>query len=203
MRNWSGAPSAEATRNRHSALTMLKAHPTLGLGVLSIFVYVGGEVTIGSVMTNYLMQPHILGLVARDAGRLVSLYWGGAMVGRFLGSILLNRYSPGKVLAACGAAAALLAVTSATSGGWLAAGTIIAIGLANSIMFPTIFSLAIAGLGEDTPQGSGLLCMAIVGGAVIPLIAGSVADHFGLGAALLLPAAGYVWITAYGLISRA
>jgi FHS family L-fucose permease-like MFS transporter len=200
MRNHAGAPPTDASPNRHTTIGILKLHPALLLGVLSIFVYVGSEVTIGSIMTNYLMQPQTLGLAAQNAARLVSLYWGGAMVGRFVGSWILRRFEPAKVIATFATIAALLALTSAASGGLLAAGTIIAIGLFNSVMFPTIFSMAIGGLGEDTPQASGLLCMAIVGGAVIPPAAGVLADHFGLAAALLVPAAGYVWIATYGLI---
>jgi len=195
-------PAAEKIQGELSLLALLKAHPSVGLGALSIFVYVGSEVTIGSFMTNYLMQPRTLGLVAADAGRLVSFYWGGAMVGRFVGSYLLRKVSPGLLLAACAVAASLLAVTSSLSGGWLSAGSIIAIGLANSIMFPTIFSLAIAGLGAETPRASGLVCMAIVGGAVIPPVAGLIADHSSLGTAILLPAVLYLWIAVYGLISR-
>jgi MFS transporter, FHS family, L-fucose permease len=177
-------------------------HPALTLGAVSIFVYVGSEVTIGSLMTNYLMLPQTLGRSAQQAARMVSLYWGGAMVGRFVGSYLLARVQPAKAIAACAAAAAILATTSFLSSGWLAAGTIIAVGLFNSIMFPTIFAMAISSLGEDTPKGAGIICMAIVGGAILPPLAGSVADHFGLQSALIVPALGYVWITFYGLISR-
>jgi len=202
FRNSRAVPAAEKIQGEISLLALLKAHPSVSLGALSIFVYVGSEVTIGSFMTNYLMQPRTLGLAAVDAGRLVSFYWGGAMVGRFIGSYLLKKISPGLLLAGCAIAASLLALTSSLSDGWLAAGTIIAIGLANSIMFPTIFSLAIAGLGSETPRASGLVCMAIVGGAVIPPLAGLIADHSTLGTAILLPAVLYLWIAFYGIISR-
>jgi FHS family L-fucose permease-like MFS transporter len=201
-RNSRVVPQAQKIQGELSLMTLLKTHPAVALGALSIFVYVGAEVTIGSVMTNYLMQPHTLGLPAADALRLVSFYWGGAMVGRFVGSYFLRRFSPGLLLAGCAVAASLLALTSSVSDGWLAAGTIIAIGLANSIMFPTIFSLAVAGLGSETPRASGLVCMAIVGGAVIPPLAGKIADHSSLGTALLLPAVLYLWIAFYGVISR-
>jgi FHS family L-fucose permease-like MFS transporter len=185
-----------------SSLAVLKAHPQLALGVVSIFLYVGAEVSIGSVMTNYLMQPHTLGLVAERAGRLVSLYWGGAMVGRFVGSFVLRYVSAGKVLAACALGAATLAVVSGLSTGMVAGVTIIAVGLMNSIMFPTIFTLGIEGLGDETPQGSGLLCMAIVGGAVVPLVTGFAADHLGLSLSLLVPAVCYLWIAFYGWTTR-
>jgi FHS family L-fucose permease-like MFS transporter len=201
-RNATVVPAAERIGGQLSLLELLKAHPSVSLGALSIFIYVGCEVTIGSFMTNYLMQPRTLGLVASDAAGLVSFYWGGAMVGRFIGSYFLSKGSPGLILAGCAVAASLLTVTSATSSGWMSAGSLIAIGLANSIMFPTIFSLAIAGLGAETPRASGLICMAIVGGAVIPPLAGIVADHFGLATAILMPAVLYLWIAYYGVISR-
>ena len=171
----------------------------MALGALSIFVYVGCEVTIGSFMTNYLMQPRTLGMAAQDAGRLVSFYWGGAMVGRFIGSFVLQRISPSYVLVACAVVAAILATTSSMTVGPVAAYSLIAVGLFNSIMFPTIFSLALDGLGPDTEQGSGILCMAIVGGAVVPFIHGSLADHVGLHMAFIAPALCYVYIVYYGL----
>ena len=153
-------------------------------------------------MANYLMQPTTLGLAAVEAGKLISLYWGGAMIGRFLGAGVLRYVSPGKVLAACAVAAGALAATSGLSTGMLAAISLISIGLFNSIMFPTIFSLGIEGLGKDTAKGSGLLCMAIVGGAVVPLATGGVADHLGLGLALFVPVVCYAVIAAFGWFAR-
>ena len=202
IRNRTDVPPTVSSASQHSVVDLLRSHPALALGVVSIFAYVGSEVTVGSIMTNYLELPKTLGLDAESAAKLVSYYWGGAMVGRFLGSFVLRYFQPAKVVAVCAVIAALLALTSMMSGGWLAGGTIIAIGLFNSIMFPTIFALAIGGLGEDTPKGSGIVCMAIVGGAILPPTAGWVADHFGLPMALLVPAAGYVWIATYGWISR-
>jgi fucose permease len=137
----------------------------------AIFVYVGAEVSIGSIMTNYIMQASVLGLVAERAGRMVSLYWGGAMIGRFIGSYVLQRLKPGYVLAACAMAAGALALLSSISTGATAAYSLIAVGLFNSIMFPTIFALASEELGDETPNGSALLCMAIVGGAIVPVLA--------------------------------
>jgi len=174
----------------------------LALGALSIFVYVGAEVSIGSVLTNYLMQESTLGLAAATAGTLVSLYWGGAMVGRFIGSAIMRRVPAGLVLAVCASGAFVLAGTSAFSSGRVAAVTIIAVGLCNSIMFPTIFTLAIERLGPKTPQGSAMLCLAIVGGAIIPVITGYVADQTSLATALLVPAVCYLWIAVYGLLTR-
>jgi len=183
-------------------VALLAAHPRLALGTLAIFMYVSAEVSIGSVLTNYLMQSHTLGLAAVEAGKLVSLYWGGAMVGRFIGSAVLRFVSPGKALACCALMAAGLASTSALSSGMVAAVTVIAIGLCNSIMFPTIFSLAIEGLGLKAARGSGALCLAIVGGAIVPLVTGAAADGFGLGLALFVPAACYLYIASYGWFAR-
>jgi FHS family L-fucose permease-like MFS transporter len=180
----------------------LFARPRLFCGALSIFTYVGAEVSIGSLMINYLMQPSTLALDPVSAGRLLSFYWGGAMVGRFIGAAVLTRIEAGTVLAACALGAALFASISALSAGMVAAVTVLAIGLCNSIMFPTIFTLAIEGLGADTPRGSGLLCLAIVGGAVIPLLSGYAADHLGLSLALFVPVACYLWIATYGGLAR-
>lgn len=180
----------------------LLRRPRLGFGVLSIFVYVGAEVTIGSLMVSYLMQTSTLGLVEQSAGRLLSFYWGGAMVGRFIGAALMRTISPGKLLASAAIGAGALALISASSSGAVAGYTLIAVGLMNSIMFPTIFSLALEGLGEETPEGSGLLCMAIVGGALIPLLAGKLADRASLSIALAVPFACYILIACFGWYSR-
>jgi FHS family L-fucose permease-like MFS transporter len=149
------------------------------------------------------MQKSVLGIAPEQAGKLVSLYWGGAMVGRFIGSYALRRVVPGFALVFCALCACRLVLASAFSSGNDAAFALIAVGMFNSIMFPTIFSLASERLGADTPNGSGLLCMAIVGGAIVPLIAGAIADRAGIAAALLLPAGCYVWIAVYGLMAGA
>jgi FHS family L-fucose permease-like MFS transporter len=176
--------------------------PRLALGALSIFLYVGAEVSIGSLLINYLMQSGMLGVDAPTAGRLIAIYWGGAMVGRFIGSAVLRRVPAGFVLAGCALGAALLASVSALSFGMVAAVAILAVGLCNSIMFPTIFSLAIENLGDETPQGSGILCLAIVGGAIVPVVTGFAADAFGLSMALFVPAVCYLWIAFYGVLTR-
>ncbi len=201
VRNSRAAPSAAGSATRLSSLKLF-GHPRLALGALSIFLYVGAEVSIGSMMANYLMQPSTLGVFAARAGQLVSLYWGGAMIGRFIGSGVLRIAPAGRVLAVCALMAALLASASALSTGMAAAVTALSIGLFNSIMFPTIFTLAIEGLGEDTPQGSGILCLAIVGGAVVPVISGLVADRAGLHLAFFVPVLCYLWIVFYGLWAR-
>jgi FHS family L-fucose permease-like MFS transporter len=147
------------------------------------------------------MQSKTLAATAADAGRLVAFYWGAAMVGRLIGSGVMLKAPANRVLSLCALGAVALVLISSNSTGWLAAGTIIAIGLFNSIMFPTIFTLAIEDMGTDTPQASGIVCMAIVGGAVIPLITGAAADHVGLSLALLVPAACYLWIATYGWLA--
>ena len=171
----------------------------LVLGAVGIFVYVGAEVSIGSFLVNYIGHPDVLGLTAAQAGKYVSFYWGGAMIGRFVGSGVQRKIKPGLVLAFNGVLAAVLVVTSMLSFGYLAMISILLVGLFNSIMFPTIFTLAIDGLGKHTGQGSGILCMAIVGGAVIPVIQGFIADKIGIHHAFILPVLCYLFIIYYGL----
>ena len=197
----SAAPPVSDQMASLRALWALRNQPRLLLGAIAIFVYVGAEVSIGSMMTNYLMQPSTLGLVAERAGKLVSFYWGVAMIGRFFGSFILREARPGVVLAICAVCACTLALVSSQSGGALAAWSLIAVGLFNSIMFPTIFALASENLGEEKPNGSALLCMAIVGGAIVPEITGAVADATRLATALFVPAACYVWIAIYGALT--
>jgi FHS family L-fucose permease-like MFS transporter len=149
------------------------------------------------------MQADTVGFTAAKAGATVAYYWGGAMVGRFVGGALLwLTRKPGGLLSLFAVVAAGLAVGSGFSTGAVAAVTLVAVGLFNSIMFPTIFTLAIDGQGEKTPQASSLLCMAIVGGAVVPVITGALADRYGLHLALLAPAVCYLWIALYGRIAR-
>jgi FHS family L-fucose permease-like MFS transporter len=195
------APGVSAQMATFRAVWALRDRPRLLLGAVAIFLYVGAEVSIGSIMTNYLMQPSVLALRAEQAGKLVSLYWGGAMVGRFIGSFLLRQVRPGLLLAGCAICTTALALMSSLTHGQIAATTIIAVGLFNSIMFPTIFALGCENLGEETPNGSALLVMAIVGGAVVPLITGAVADRSGISEALLVPAACYVGIVIYGALA--
>ncbi len=180
----------------------LLRRPRFAAGVASIFFYVGAEVAIGSLIVNYLMQHDVLGLTAEAAGKHVPLYWGGAMLGRFIGAYLLRIFSPGKVLAAFAAGVIGLLLVSAQTAGAVSAYSLLAIGLFNSIMFPTIFSLASEGLGKRASEGSGIICMAIVGGAVVPLMTGHIADVWTLKAALLIPALCYAAILAYGVFTR-
>jgi FHS family L-fucose permease-like MFS transporter len=181
----------------------LLRRPRFGFGALCIFLYVGAEVSIGSLIVNYLMQKQVLGLTDAGAGKLIMFYWGGAMVGRFVGSYFLRLLSPGKLLASVASGAILLILISANSGGTLSAYTLLAIGLMNSIMFPTIFSLACEKLGPRAADGSGIINIAIFGGAVVPLITGFVADRSGsLQFALLLPAICYAIIASFGIYAR-
>jgi len=174
-------------------------HPNLLFGALGIFAYVGAEVSIGSFLVNYFGLPGIADMSARDAAGYVSFYWGGAMIGRFLGAPVLRRIKAGHVLAVCATAAAVLVTASMITGGHTAMWTILAVGVFNLIMFPTIFSLGVAELGPLTGNGSGLLNMAIVGGAILPLIQGALADRFGLHHAFVLPVICYAYIFFYAL----
>ena len=180
----------------------LMQNPRLAYGVLSIFLYVGAEVSIGSLIVNYLMQSQVMGVDQKTAGSMIAYYWGAAMVGRFIGSLALRMASPGKVLTGVAIGAAALAMVSASATGAFAGWSLLAVGLMNAIMFPTIFSLALEGMGEDAPRGSGLLCMGIVGGAIIPLITGRVADLTTLATALTVPAVCYLAIAGFGWFAR-
>ena len=174
-------------------------HPNLFLGAIGLFAYVGAEVSIGSFLVNYFGLPEIAGLSAKTAAGFVSFYWGGAMIGRFLGAPLLRRIKAGYLLGLCAIAAATLVTVSMLVGGHTAMWSILAVGLFNSIMFPTIFSLGVAELGPVTGNGSGILNMAIVGGAILPVIQGAIADHVGLHHAFFLPVICYLYILFYGL----
>ena len=182
-----------------SGTDSIRRHPNLLFGALGIFAYVGAEVSIGSFLVNYFGLPGIAGMSARDAAGYVSFYWGGAMIGRFLGAPVLRRIKAGNVLAVCAIAAAVLVVASMMTGGRTAMWSILAVGFFNSIMFPTIFSLGVAELGRLTGNGSGLMNMAIVGGAVLPLIQGALADRFGLHHAFVLPVICYLYIFFFAL----
>ncbi|NYE58994.1 FHS family L-fucose permease-like MFS transporter [Duganella sp. 1224] len=174
-------------------------HRHLALGVVAIFLYVGGEVSIGSFLINFLGEPHVAGLSAADAAHYVGYYWMGAMIGRFVGFVVMQKVSPGKALAFNAAVVIALVLTAIFSHGDVAKYAIVAVGLFNSIMFPTIFSMALNKLGPLTGQGSGLLCMAIVGGALVPFAQGLLADHLSLQLSFFVPAACYLFILYFGL----
>ena len=159
----------------------------LVLGAIGIFVYVGGEVSIGSFLINFLGEPAVVGLQEKDAGKYVSFYWGGAMVGRFIGAAVMQKTQPNKLLIFNAVVAGGLVLLAITGSGSFAMWTILSVGLFNSIMFPTIFSLAVKGLGRHTGQGSGILCAAIVGGAILPVVQGIFADRIGIQTAFFIP----------------
>ena len=169
------------------------------LGAIGIFVYVGAEVAIGSFLVGFLTLDHIAGLPEQQAAHYISYYFAGAMIGRFAGAAIMQRLNAAKVLACHGILAGVLVLIAMTGQGSLAMWAILLVGLCNSIMFPTIFSLALQGLGKYTSQGSGILCLAIVGGAIIPLLQGMLADNIGVQLALILPIGCYLYITYFAL----
>ncbi len=185
-----------------AGLDLLK-RPRFGYGALCIFLYVGAEVAIGSLIVNYLMQPHVMGLEEQAAGKFIGLYWGGAMVGRFIGSGLLRMFSPGKMLAAAAIVAILLILISTMTTGTVSGYSLLAVGLTNAIMFPTIFTLACEKLGSRAADGSGIINVAIVGGAVIPLLTGIIADlTSSLSMSFILPMICYAIIAGFGFYAR-
>lgn len=180
----------------------LLRRPRLALGALGIFIYVGAEVSIGSILVNFLSQADTLALPQEIAGQRVSLYWGGGLIGRFVGAELLRRLPPSRVLASAALGATGLLLVAVLSRGLPSGVALLLVGLFNSVMFPTIFSLAAEGLGERTPEGSGLLCMAMVGGAIVPVMTGFAADLTTLRGALAVPFLCYVGIAAFARYCR-
>jgi FHS family L-fucose permease-like MFS transporter len=172
-------------------------------GAVAIGLYVGAEVSIGSIMINFLNQPQVLGLPLEDAGAyLANFYWGGALLGRVIGTLLLTRVRASRLLSTCGIIAALLCATVLAGGGPMSGYAALAIGLFNSIMFPTIFTITLERSGVSQSSTSGLLCLAIFGGAVLPLAVGVVADRFGLGLSFAVPLAAYAFIAMFALAAR-
>ena len=183
--------------NTRSTVNLWKQRHLI-LGVVAIFLYVGAEVAIGSFLVNYFNQPDIGAMPQKTAALYVSFYWGLAMVGRFVGSAILQKVRAGAMLGLVAIVAGLLVLTSMSTFGAVAMWTIIFVGLFNSVMFPSIFTLGIAGLGPLTGKGSGLLVAAIVGGAIIPELQGALADRIGIHHAFILPVLCYVFIAFYG-----
>jgi FHS family L-fucose permease-like MFS transporter len=174
-------------------------HRNLIFGAIGIFVYVGAEVSIGSFLVNYFSQPDIGGLTEKVAASFVAFYWGGAMVGRFIGSALLQKMKTGQLLGICAVCAASLVTISMISSGHFAMWSIILVGFFNSIMFPSIFTLGVAELGPLTGDGSGIMIMAIVGGAILPLAQGAIADRIGIHHAFFVPVICYLYILFFAL----
>ncbi len=196
-------PRLEVTRDYRPANLNIKQdsiwnHPHLYLGAIAIFIYVGAEVSVGSFLAKYLADPTIGNMPLEQGAKLVSLFWASMMVGRFIGSAVMQRVAANKLLAWSGVGAGLLVLCSLLGSGHFAMVTILCVGLFNSIMFPTIFTLAVAELGPLTGRGSGLLIQAIVGGAVIPVLMGVLADRFGIHHSLLLPLLCYLFVIYYG-----
>jgi FHS family L-fucose permease-like MFS transporter len=192
------AQNTDASAGRNS----IWGHRWLLMAAAGIFLYVGAEVSIGSFLVSFFGLPQITSTPERIAARYVGLYWGGAMVGRFVGSAVLQRLRSGVVLAFAATAACLLVVASMLGHGSTAMWTIILVGLFNSVMFPNIFTLGISNLGPLTSKGSSLMIAAIVGGALLPLFEGHLADRVGVQHAFIIPAACYVYIAALGFAAR-
>jgi FHS family L-fucose permease-like MFS transporter len=172
-------------------------------GAIAIGLYVGAEVSIGSIMINFLNQREILGLpFEAGGGYLANFYWGGALVGRLVGTMLLTRIRASRLLAICGIVAAFLCAVVLAGSGPMAGYAALTIGFFNSIMFPTIFSITLERSGVSRSATSGLLCVAVFGGALLPMTVGAIADRFGLSAAFAVPLVGYVFIAMFALVAR-
>ena len=204
-------------------ITLLKKKSLL-MGALGIFIYVGAEVAIGSFLVNYFFEMNLATVISENQlmmqiantiantfnktftdadpksllGIFVIFYWGGAMIGRFIGSYLTKIMHPGKVLSIFSFFAISMILISINTNGLISMWSILAVGLFNSIMFPTIFTLSLEGLGDLKAQASGLLCMAIVGGAIIPFLFGNLIDNFGFKTAFILVIVCYGYILFYG-----
>jgi FHS family L-fucose permease-like MFS transporter len=196
MRHQFRQPKVE--RQSAMAAFELLRRPRVLRGVMAMFLYVGAEVTIGSLLVNYLVQHSTLNLTPESAGKHLAFYWGGLLVGRLCGIVILRFVSASVLVIGSGIGAVVLVLLSASTSGALAGWALLAVGLCNSVMFPLIFDLTSRGLGERTSEGSGLICVAIVGGAMVPLLTGHVADLTSLSAALIVPALCYGGITAFG-----
>lgn len=194
------ADAAPPQRVPLSAMRRVIGRPRLLAGCVAMFGYVGAEVTIGTLLTNYLVLPEIIGADPVTAGRLVSLYWGGAMLGRFVGALALSHWPPARVLMGTACAATVLVGIAAFGNGMLGATTLIAVGVCNSIMYPTLFALSLPDDSTCVPYASMALCMAVVGGAIVPLVTATVADGVGLLPSLAVPGICYVVIAMFGLV---
>ncbi|WP_395397226.1 MFS transporter [Novosphingobium sp. BL-8A] len=183
-----------------SGLLDVLSTPRLMTGCIAMFGYVGAEVTIGTLLTNYLVLPETIGATPVVAGRLVSLYWGGAMAGRFAGSLALSRWPASRVLAATALVATVLVAFAALGNGMAGAAALIAVGLFNSIMYPTLFALSLPDDQSSVPYASMALCMAVVGGAVVPMVTATLADGIGLLPSLAVPGICYVVIAMFALV---
>jgi FHS family L-fucose permease-like MFS transporter len=197
---------AQGERERHDASgdfsDVLQSRWAI-FGAVAIGLYVGAEVSIGSIMINFLNQPRVLGLPLAAAGaHLANFYWGGALVGRIIGTVLLTRVRASRLLAACAMMDALLCAIVLASSGPVAGYAALSIGFFNSIMFPTIFTITLERSGVSQSSTSGLLCLAIFGGALLPMTVGTIADRFGLSMAFAVPLAAYAFIAGFAVAAR-
>lgn len=193
-------PSSMEEESTVTPAVSILSYRHLVLGAIAIFMYVGAEVAIGSLLVNFFGLENIAGLAEADAAHYVAYYWGGAMVGRFIGAALMQRIAAGKLLTINALVIIVLIVSTILNDGHVAMWSILLVGLFNSIMFPTIFSLALKDLGPQTSRGSGLLCLAIVGGAILPVLQGVTADSIGLQISFIIPVVCYIYIAYYGVI---
>ena len=178
--------------------------PWAMFGAAAIGLYVGAEVSIGSIMINFLNQPRILGLPFEVAGSyLANFYWGGALCGRLVGTVLLTKVRATHLLGVCGVVAALLCLTVLATHGPVAGYAALLIGFFNSVMFPTIFTITLERSGVSQSATSGLLCLAIFGGAMLPLAVGTIADRLGLSASFIVPLAAYAFVAFFAVAARA
>lgn len=192
-------PQINHQQNNNQPLSSCLKERHLILGAVGIFVYVGAEVGIGSFLVNFITMESISNMTEAEASKYIGYYFGGAMLGRFIGAVVMQKIAANKVLAFNAICASILLVIGMFSSGNIAMWSILLVGLCNSIMFPTIFTLAIAKLGPLTSQGSGILCLAIVGGAILPLLQGMLADFVGIQLAFIIPVVCYLFISFYGI----
>jgi FHS family L-fucose permease-like MFS transporter len=176
-------------------------HPWLICAAIGIFVYVGAEVSIGNLLVSYMGLPNIAALPAATAGYFLMVYWGGAMVGRFIGSAILQKVRTGWLLGLAAIGAFVLVITTLFTSGHVAMAAILAVGFCNSIMFPSIFTLGIQDLGPLTSKGSSLLIASILGGAIVPKLQGILANHIGLQPSFILPAICYIYVAIFGIMA--
>jgi FHS family L-fucose permease-like MFS transporter len=191
-------PEIKSEAHESGSWSNVMKNKTLQLGALGIFAYVGAEVAIGTFLVNYIIN--ITPMPETEAAHLVALYWGGAMVGRFLGIYTLKAFAPGKVLSIHSMLAIAFILISTNTTGMMSVYSLILVGFCNSIMFPTIFTLGIKDLGAGQEhKGSGILATAIIGGAFVPVITGKMIDANGFSVAFMLPVICYAYIAFLGL----
>ena len=195
------APTIRKLTNETGILQLVKSNPRLLLGALGIFFYVGAEISIGSFLVNYLSEQNVAGLDHQTAGKFVAVYWGFALIGRFIGSAILRVVPGHRLLVIYAVIAASLVAVSINSTGTLAMWSILLVGFFNSIMFPTIFALTIREVRHEAQSASGVLCLGIVGGAIISQLQGILADQIGIQLAFVLPLFCYIYIATYALTS--